>query len=199
MVQEINYYHFEIFKNFAQEYCASHGKKIKLINRKNVNQDGAKCAGWCDGDTMVVATKNLSFQETFVHEFSHMTQAVEGIKIWNDHPDIWPILSKKNVKIKHWPDFYQIIELERDCEKRALKFVKNFEMMDEVIYAKKANMYLYYYQYVFLNKKWHNSTSIYDSQEIYNKMPEKLLPVSHFKNINMEIAKMFYDFFYKKR
>lgn len=196
--RKVNSKNFAKFKAFAESYCSKRGKKIIIINKKSIAENGARYGGWCDGKEMVIAGKHKLFEDIFIHEFSHMTQAVEDTQIWRENGDIWTGLAKKKVKILDWPEYIKTIELERDCEKRALKFIKKYQIMNCGIYAKKANMYLYYYQFVFLNKKWENSTSIYDCQEIYDKMPEKLLPMSAFQNINMEIAQIFAEFFKKK-
>lgn len=189
---------FEIFRAFAEDYCDRHNKTIKVYNRKSVTENGAKYGGWCDGETMVVASKNNLFEDLFVHEFSHMTQAVENAPIWQQRGDIWQGLSKNKIKISHWPDYLKTIELERDCERRSINFIRKFKIMDDGKYARRANLYLYYYQFVFLTNKWHDSTSIYQAEQICELMPDKLLPAKIFNKIDMDVMQLFQKHFYKR-
>jgi hypothetical protein len=64
MKAKINLKNFEKFKEYVQEYCQKHGKTITLVPRKTVSQEefkDFKCGGFCDGDEMVVASKNPNF------------------------------------------------------------------------------------------------------------------------------------------
>ncbi len=180
------------FFEYAQEYLEIHNKKLELFNSRNINFDGSKCAGWCDGKTIAVATKNTISNEVFVHEFSHMNQAVELSPLWKKDYKFWNFLEKKTFSPKNWEFVMEVIALERDCELRSLKHSKKWGLFDNELYAQRANLYLYFYQYVFLKQKWAASTGIYNPILI-NEMPKKILPLSKFSNIDMNLMKLFDD------
>jgi hypothetical protein len=194
----INKEGFAEFEKFARDYCEQRGKKIRIIKRKNILLDGARYGGWCDGEELVVASKNNLFEEIFIHEFAHMTQAVKNVKVWRENGDIWTGLQSSKISVADWPEFMKTIAVERDCEQRSVKFIKEFDILSPEEYSKKANMYLFYYQYVFLTKKWHNSTSIYSCDSVYEKMPDKILSLQSFNKINMPIMEKFHRHFSKK-
>jgi hypothetical protein len=198
LLSQINHENFQNFVDYTNFYCEKHDKNITIADRKNVKMDGVSVSGWCDGDTMTVARKNELFEQVYVHEFAHLTQAVEGLSLWENYPDIWSEMNSGHMKISKWDDFFAIIALERDCESRALRLIKKFDIMNSENYAIYANLYLFYYQYVFLTNAWHSNKDIYSSPVI-DKMPTKLLPLSHFKNINMTYVKMFDTYFNPKR
>lgn len=188
---------FKKFFDWSIDYLGKHDKKVVIVNSKSVVQDGIKCSGWCDDDEIVVARKNPLFQEVFVHEFSHMQQNIEQSPYWKDTSLFWRHLSKDKVAINSWDSVLDIISLERDCEKRVIKHSKKWKLFDNNLYAKRANLYLYYYQYVFLKRRWTNSTSIYHPY-LVDVMPEKILPMSQFKTIDMPLMQLFEDCIDKK-
>jgi uncharacterized protein YneR len=194
---KFNKRNFQKFEKFVREYCELHRKKIIIKPTKHLRSNGVKYGGCCDGYSMQVARKHPLFENIFVHEFSHMTQAVEEIDLWYDYGDIWEPLAENRISIASWDEFMKVIALERDCERRALKFIRQFNLCSEEDYALKANTYLYYYQYVFLTKNWNQKKSIYGSPEVNALMPTKLLPMSTFKKIDMKIMEAFFKYLKK--
>jgi uncharacterized protein YneR len=194
---KFNKRNFQKFEKFVREYCELHRKKIIIKPTKHLRSNGVKYGGCCDGNSMQVASKNPLFENIFVHEFSHMTQAVEEIDLWYDYGDIWEPLAENRISIASWDEFMKVIALERDCERRALKFIRQFNLCSEEDYALKANTYLYYYQYVFLTKNWNQKKSIYGCPEVNALMPTKLLPMSTFKKIDMKIMEAFFKYLKK--
>jgi hypothetical protein len=202
MKAKINIKNFEKFEEYARNYCAKHDKIITVVSKKTVYQDGFeqfKCAGFCDGYEMVVAKKSQRFHTVFVHEFSHLTQMVDCPSRWIDSGDIWSDMENGKVSLKQWREFVKTIEVERDCERRSLNLIKKFDITCPKNYARNANIYLYYYQYVFMTGNWAQKKSPYECADLYKLMPEKLLPASHFNNINMEVMMCFSNFFKEKR
>ena len=202
MKAKINIKNFEKFEEYARNYCTKHDKIITLVPKKTVYQDGFKqfkCSGFCDGYEMVVAKKSPRFHTVFIHEFCHLAQMVDSAAKWTDSGDIWSDMEKGKVSLKKWGEFMKTIAVERDCERRSLNFIKKFNITCPENYARNANIYLYYYQYVFMTGNWGQKKSPYECEDLYNLMPPKLLPASHFNNINMEAMKCFSDFFKRKR
>jgi hypothetical protein len=177
---------FVPFFEWVEDYCRQHGKKITIVNSSKINFFGGACSGWCDGNEIALAARGPLFEETFVHEFSHLTQAVEEIELWKEDFSFWTDLQKGRIAADSYFSVLEIIALERDCEARSLAFSKKWNLFDNKIYAQRANTYLYYYQYVFLSRFWSNSAGIYCNPELISSMPEKLLPMKEFLKIDME-------------
>ena len=119
-----------------------------------------------------------------------MTQAVENSPVWEKGGLLWDHLNKQTICVETYIPVMETIELERDCEKRSLKFSKDWQLFDNELYAQWANAYLHYYQYVFLKKIWYASSQIYNPI-IIDLMPKKLLPVKYFNKINMDLMHVY--------
>jgi hypothetical protein len=184
---------FNKFYEIAEKDLCDHEIEIVLRQRKKIKmKDNTHCAGYFDGETLAVATKNSLAEEVFVHEYCHFLQYKEKHPLWMviQENDIFTCLDKKHFGIKDWEIVYNTIALERDCEHKALKLSKKYKLFDNAAYAKKANAYLYYYQHVFLRREWMDSSNIY-SKKILDNMPEKLLPLSAFEKIDMNMMQIF--------
>ncbi len=188
---------FQNFFQWSENYIAKNNKKIILVNTRNISHPSGKCSGWCDGEEIVVATKNPLFQQVFVHEFSHMNQAVENSLLWKDDFIYWDLLEQKKLNCSNFDSVMDVIALERDCESRALKYSKRWGLFDNEIYAKNANLYLFYYQFTFLQNKWYDSTTIYHPY-LLKEMPTKLLTLESFRGIDMDLMDLFYQCLDKK-
>lgn len=188
---------FQEFFEWTTDYLFEHQKKVTIVNKRNISFDGGKCSGWCDGSEIVAARKNPLFEQVYCHEFSHMTQAIENSSLWKDEYDFWEIIEKQTACPRNWHKVMEVIALERDCEKRSMEFSKQWGLFDNEKYAQQANLYLFYYQYVFLRQKWIDSTSIYHPLLI-EEMPKKLQPLSKFNSINMDLMALFDECLDKK-
>lgn len=181
---------FREFSEWTKEYCKEHDKKIILKKAKILRFEGGNCAGWCDGDTLAIATLAPLAAETYCHEFAHMTQAVDKSPVWRDNVVFFGDLMENKVCVSSFFSVMEVIELERDCEKRSLQLSKKWGLFDNELYAQLANAYLYYYHYVFLKKTWFPSSQIYNPI-IVDLMPKTLLPAKHFNKINMDLMHVY--------
>jgi hypothetical protein len=189
---------FKEFFYWSIEYLEKYEKRVTIVNSKSVRIDGGSCSGWCDGEEMVVAAKSPRFEEVYVHEFSHMNQDVEKSKYWDPEDNtLWEHLMHKKIQISSWDAVLRAIALERDCERRTINHSKNWGLFNNENYAQSANLYLYFYHYVFVKRTWKNSISIYNPI-LLREMPTKLLPISHFTSINMDMMKLFDECLDKK-
>lgn len=183
---------FKVFHSWACKYARKHNKKIDIRPTFYV-RNGGNCLGYCDGDTMVVARKDELFEDTFVHEFSHLMQAVNRIPLWRDgHDDsFYCDLKSRSVSMNSWSSFWQILTIEHDCEFRAIKLVKRWNLGCDKKYAQRANAYLYYLCYLFIN----NSEIPYDQSfpDITDKMPKTLCSLQSFKKIDMNIMEFIFE------
>lgn len=185
-------YNFQKFYKYTKRYCKKHGKNIILVDSGSLKREDGDCAGFCDGYEMVIAAKNPIFEQNYCHEFAHMQQAVEGCPLWDDSA-VWKPLKKRLTLIKNWQQLYTIIQLERDCEQRALKLSKKYDLFNNVDYAKRANLYLYYHHYIFIKQKYLNADQLFNSEMLYKKMPSTLLKPKDLHNIDMKMMVLFED------
>ena len=122
--------------------------------------------GWFDANNgkhpeFRVAYKGDFGKSLFIHEYCHFLQ-------WRDDPEFWKKYSHckfyKAFKLKYINDS---IQLEWDCEKRALNLIKTHSLdIDADLYIKHANIYLQHYHLLADNKSW----------AMKNIYPKKVLP-----------------------
>lgn len=183
------------FLDYALDFAERCDKKIEFRNVKYllINRKEA-CTGYADEEGLVVAyqsDENSIWKafETFIHEFCHLEQEAEDSDEWKN----WRWFDFSN---KFDPFAYEnvmsVIALERDCEKRAIKYINKYQMFGSAPYAKEANAYLYFQQFCFLKGKWF---SLKQNQKLYEEfvdiMPEKLIPLKNFWNIDMQVMQKF--------
>ena len=76
---------YEEFLEKVKADCKKYAISLELRRGKSVNLGGFRCGGYFDEEErkLVVAKGHKNFKELLVHEYSHMTQWLEGIDIWN--------------------------------------------------------------------------------------------------------------------
>lgn len=150
-----------------------------LLHRKD-NLDGY--GGWFgaeDGEReFVVALNNSMGFETALHEYCHYLQWKHDREIWEKSALTYDILfewidkpesnyTDDQLKIS----LYDIIELEYDCEKRALNLLTdyNIEDIDRDQYIRAVNAYLFHY-HINLELRKRPKSPIY-SNDVLVSMP----------------------------
>lgn len=190
---------FQSFFKWSQDYLKQHGKLCKISNAKSVKSGDGKCGGWCNEDEIRVAFKNPLFEQTYVHEFCHMQQNVERSPLWDAYDSrFWYDMRDGKITLNSWDSLFSLISLEHDCESRVIEQSKKWNLFDNSEYARKANLYLHYYHYIFLRGKWITSTTIYQPA-IVRSMPDKLRELSEFKKIDINLMKDFDDHLFKRK
>jgi hypothetical protein len=124
-----------------------------------------------------VAKGNLCTEEwvgILVHEYCHYCQWRDDCKIWNQFSshDVNFETIFSNPK-KHREPLIDLMHLELDCERRALKLIKANKLLDVDKYCKTANAVLFKYAFLFRGNDWPTSSKKYDL--VYNASPTKLL------------------------
>lgn len=190
---------FLVFFEWCEEYLRINNKKLTIVNKKYITFDGGKCSGWCDGEEIVIAARSALFEETFVHEFAHMQQAIENDPCWDTDDKFWDDLKDDKLSINSWDSLFGIIALEHNCESRALKLSKKWNLFDNEIYAQRANLYLHFYHYVFLSKRWNSSSGLYQFADLIDRMPTKLVKLNSMRKIDMDIMQSFNKNFNHKK
>lgn len=131
--------------------------------------------------------------QVFLHETCHLDQAQENQE-WFDSID--PHISdlddwlenKEPVNPVNWESVSKIVEMEHDCEKRALKKIKDFNLpINPDQYAQKANAYLKSYIDTLKNSQWESAP--YNDPSKWSIMPNQLMPMSYFNDMAESILK----------
>lgn len=181
---------FKLFYVWACKYARKHKKKIDIRPTFYV-RNGGNCLGFCDGNTMVVARKDALFEDTFVHEFCHLMQAVNESYLWDHDDSFYCDLKAREVSMHSWNSFWQILTIEHDCESRAIELVKKWNLGCYKKYSQRANAYLHHLCYTFISNTDISFKQYYP--DISDKMPETLSTLKSFKKIDMNIMEFIFE------
>jgi hypothetical protein len=148
---------------------------IKLSKSKRVKSpDGSLCKGyWEDSDSnnLVFACSIQGDIEewigTFAHEYCHFLQWLDKDKVWCKYHKLDPeilinCITNKPIKEKDL-DYYLTVsqDIELDCEKRTVKLLKSYGVpIDYEKYIRSANVYIFYYSYLKISRRWNNTSNI---------------------------------------
>jgi hypothetical protein len=164
--------------------CLNNNIAFKLINQKT----HMGCGGWVSDRDFTVCTKSDRFLEIFVHEASHLDQLLDKKSIWyhphlkdgDDEFDIWNSLLRKRHPIKCKRAWKKTCELEIDCDKRAIKKIKKYNLsitLDK--YIQEANCYHASYYYFYKYACFYSPNHIPYEEEWLNDMfpSDKILDI----------------------
>lgn len=155
-----------------------------LLHQKNMVE---YCGGWFDSENkeFVVALRNKMGFEILVHEYSHFLQWKNSKRFYNHGANSCGVIfswldgkfyKKETVKNA----IMSIIELEWDCEMRALELINKHNLdIDVSRYLKATNAYLLFYHIVHETRKW-CKTSPYSSK-IMMSMSDSLQPLEYYQ------------------
>lgn len=176
------------FLDYVRAFCQEHKVKLELPKSKAVKINEISCRGYFLDDPLVLCVSkhqdDLEFLEILVHEFSHLNQFLDKSKYWTDLKvgdkkltalyDEWLFQDRKldDSEVEEYKN--KIILMELDCEKRAVEFIKKFELNLNVSnYIKKANAYLLFYHLSKEFKTWFKiGSEPYRVKEVYEQMPD---------------------------
>lgn len=125
--------------------------------------------------------------EVFLHETCHLDQAQEN-KQWFDSID--PYISdldnwldnKETKQAVSWETVSKIVELEHNCEQRAIDKAKSFDLPINIEqYCQKANAYLLSYINTLSEKKWDSTP--YNNPTKWKSMPKRLLSIKEINEV----------------
>ncbi len=186
------------FIQFVKDECKKYGVKCSLRNVNYVKLSGnIKCSGWFDESIpeLVCSLNRKDWIEILAHEYSHLTQWVEGIDLWKKcmiaMPKVDEWLGGKNIRNieKYLSDSR---DLELDNEKRAVKLIKKWELnVDVDHYIQKANAYVQFYNWMKETRRWATpKNSPYRNERIISSMPKRF-------NMNYDVMGEKYRKLYK--
>ena len=190
---------FKPFFNTVKRKCKANKVSLVLSPSKNVvitDSFSTDCSGYFDDyDKALVVACGKPFEEwieILVHEYSHMEQWIEDDrwKYWTDCcGDLWAWLDREKMMNSAQVDKIVdgMIELERDCEVRAVANIRKFNLpINKSEYQRKSNLYLYSYRMMKKIKKF--PTGIYYNKELVSMCPTKIR--SNYDSVPKEIYDM---------
>lgn len=177
---------FKQFVAHVKRRCTVNGIELMMSPSRNVvltDSFSADCSGYFDevNKVLVVACGKpfKDWIEVMVHEYSHMEQWMtdERWGHWTDCClDLWDWLDGDIELNEHQMKgmIDGMIDLERDCEVRALQNIRKWKLpINKARYAKKANLYLYSYRVLPIIRKF--PTGLYDNTELLNLCATRIL------------------------
>jgi hypothetical protein len=152
------------FLELVQEDCYRHGVEITFHPKQEIklSRKIGVSGYWSDEDRQLnVAIYCDEWLTVLAHEYGHFCQWKENkfvdIDTGNAYSDFddWINGTKELSKKKLEKTCELIQKCELDCEKRALKFIKEFKLYkDEKLYIQKANSYVLGYQAAKVKRQW---------------------------------------------
>jgi hypothetical protein len=121
--------------------------------------------------------------EILVHEFAHFTQWADKCTAWTNAMDGEAYIKFNDMlegkKVRNLKKYMGLCrDLELDNEIRSVSLIKKFKLpIDKKQYIKKANTYIYFYNWMVISKKWcTEKNSPYRNKRLMDVMPD------HFDN-----------------
>lgn len=171
------------FVSSVKRQCKKYGIELVLSPSNNVvltDDFSQNCSGYfCETDKVLVVACGRPFKEWFeilIHEFCHMEQwkSDERWSNWNDNTGkTWDWLAGNvmlnKTQLSNMLDL--MVELEKDCEMRAVEKIKKWGLpVNKTRYIKKANLYLYSYYMLPILKRF--PTGIYNDKVLIDMSPK---------------------------
>lgn len=176
------------FVRHVKDHLAQYGMRLVIGRGRLLNCGGYRCEGFFnDQEKMIkIARHSANFLETLVHEYSHFLQYINNSKIYQKSDkailmvDDW-FAGKDFPEDKLRRSFFIIRAMERDCEKRAVKLIKKFNLqIDEKLYTKRAHCYIYSHFLMEKTRKFYAyKKSPYRSSVVLKIMPTSMAVLSH--------------------
>jgi hypothetical protein len=171
------------FIKFVKKECRKYGVKVELRNVNYLKMSGnIHCSGYFDSENklLIVAKKHTHWFETLAHEYSHLTQWVEGCPAWVNGIESIDIIDRW-IGGEDTPDVQTHLklarELELDNEKRTVDIILKWgldDIVDVGLYTKKANAYVIFYNWLGISRRWSNvNNSPYKNQRLMSAMSSK--------------------------
>lgn len=148
----------------VQEDCLRHGVEIVFHPKSEIKLSKKIFVSgyWDEQDKKLnVAIYCDEWLTVLAHEYGHFCQWKENKFVDKQTSDAYILFDewidgKKNLSKKKLDSVCELIQkCELDCEKRALKFIKEYKLYkDFKLYIQKANSYVLGYSAAKLNRKW---------------------------------------------
>lgn len=176
------------FVRFVKQHLAEYGMKLVIGRGKFVNTGHGRCEGYFNEieGVIKIAGNNQYFLQTLVHEYAHFLQYINKVQVYIKSDKAGLIVENwfngKNYNKKTLKRAFLLVRaMERDCEKRALKIIQDFDLkIDQKLYAKRANLYIYTHFLMEKTRKYGTyKKSPYFSKYALKVMPSNMAVLSH--------------------
>jgi hypothetical protein len=160
----------------------------KTVHQTDLDYDG--CGGYFTydgkyGELAVAMDKPLyKWITTFIHESCHMDQQFDKSiadknVVWLDACLMyfeWLGGTRQLNKAQVQKYMYLVIEMERDCEERAVKKIIKFNLPINIKeYIQQSNTYVLGYKLITEKRKWYNY--IYNAEEVWRTAPNTFVDI----------------------
>ena len=176
------------FVRHVKNHLAQYGMRLVIGRGRSLNCGGYRCEGYFNDKEKIIKIAKFAtnFLETLVHEYSHFLQYINNSQIYKKSDkailmvDEW-FAGKDFPQDKLRRSFFIIRAMERDCEKRAVKLIKKFNLqIDEKLYTKRAHCYIYSHFLMEKTRKFYAyKKSPYRSSVVLKIMPSSMAVLSH--------------------
>ena len=190
------------FISHVKNHLAEYGMKLVIGRGKFVNTGTGRCEGYFNESEKIIriAGNNQYFLQTLVHEYAHFLQYINSIKIYKKSDKAGLIVENwflgKNYDKKTLKRAFLIVRsMERDCEKRAVKLIDEFNLqIDKKLYIKRAHCYIYSHFMMEKTRKYGTyKKSPYFSKNVLKIMPSNMAVLSH-KSIPLKVYSILESF-----
>jgi len=182
------------------------GGSLDMHQAKSVKCEGFRVGGYFDSEDSVLAVAMKrpfgAWVRILVHEYSHFEQCRYDVPAWRNStmPNgedsgqiLWDWIEKKGkVTDRRLVDaMYRTLDVELDCERRAVENLKRFGLPINVeAYARQAAAYMYFHPYSVIRRRWYRPRHApYMYPEIIKAMPVTL--AGDFRKISAETILLF--------
>ena len=170
------------FLNLIEKEAHNFGAEVLYHSKRFIKvSPNMHVSGFWDGDAkqINVAVYCDEWLTILAHEFGHLCQqrekkfidtATTNAYIYFDE---W-LLGERELSKKRLDDVCELIQIcELDCEKRALKLIKKFNLYSsDSLYIQKANSYVLGYEAAKVSRKWFKRSPS-GQKEVYSIMSKK--------------------------
>ena len=186
------------FINDEKLSCEEHNIDMMLTDSVSIDiSDGPAQGNGCFEETDSENLKGVltcavgkpleEWLPTFVHETCHKDQCLEQVDVWTngrygayesmDLIDLW-IRNLVELSPKQKDRYFKAsIEVELDCEIRAIAKIEKYNLPIDVIeYTQKANAYVLFYQVMRLTRRWYTiGKEPYALESVWSHMPKTIM------------------------
>jgi hypothetical protein len=195
------------FVKHIRNHLREYGFKLIFGKGENVNVGESRCSGYFLANRTIkeirVAKNNGVWLNVLAHEYCHFLQWLESSdqKMKKESNAQFIVHEVSIGNYGRWSDkevdraFRVIMEMERDCEIRTVRLLKQWGIkFDEQLYIKRANLYIYMHHMWKIYKTQRTKYDLETSRRALDVMPKNFRPQSHVKmpaRVQKELSRAF--------
>ena len=195
------------FVKHIRNHLREYGFKLIFGKGENVNVGESRCSGYFLANRTTkeirVAKNNGVWLNVLAHEYCHFLQWLESSdqKMKKESNAQFIVHEVSIGNYGRWSDkevdraFRVIMEMERDCEIRTVRLLKQWGIkFDEQLYIKRANLYIYMHHMWKIYKTQRTKYDLETSRRALDVMPKNFRPQSHVKmpaRVQKELSRAF--------